>query len=202
MAVFYGHLINSTVAANSAPYGDEVYWHQFLASWRTVSFVIRWTAPISIPILSTSAIRRLSPTASPISNCPVQGNLLADPLFVLTNTLSLYADSQDSPCIDQGIPNNLIHDLDGLRRPLDGDGVPGAVVDIGASNTRPRWIPTATGFRIARRSTTWAVTRKAGTATGTGTAISRSGSPGRAPRTGKAYSRFRTRRSRRRLRAR
>ncbi|HVP12518.1 MAG TPA: right-handed parallel beta-helix repeat-containing protein [Phycisphaerae bacterium] len=61
------------------------------------------------------------------------GNIDADPSFALAEDYHLLANSL---CIDTGTntPPGGLHptDKDGVARPLDGDGVPGAIADMGA----------------------------------------------------------------------
>ena len=77
----------------------------------------------------------LSKGSATIKNCCTTPNpggagiVTADPLFVGGGDYHLQS---SSPCIDKGTADRAPnHDLDGNSRPLDGDGVAGAAMDIG-----------------------------------------------------------------------
>lgn len=118
-----GGAYNCTIVSNAAAEGGGLFAN---ASAGIINDIIYFN--------SASTNANLSKGAASIKNCCTTpdpggtGIVTANPLFAD----AAYHLQSNSPCIDRGTTDHAPSlDLDGNRRPLDGDGVAGAAMDIG-----------------------------------------------------------------------
>ena len=139
--------MNNTIADNDSPSSSGVYAGGFDAKTPFINNIIVAKAGqralwCNNNVLAPGIFKFnniYAPIGSPYELCPFQitgvdGNISADPIFVdpLNDNYLLRI---GSPAIDAGYnsaPSLPFTDLDGFPRIFDGDGVGGAVVDIGA----------------------------------------------------------------------
>jgi len=115
-------LYNCTLFGNSAHWGGG-------SSYSTLNNCIAWgntTDYLGTNVYSVTAIYSCAPDLI----TGVDGNITNNPLFVSPNNYHL---AVNSPCIDAGTNIvEIVNDIDGTARPIDGDGNGSDEFDIGA----------------------------------------------------------------------
>ena len=135
-------VVNCTFSGNEANTGgamfnfqstptitNSIFWGNSAASQENEIFNV-----VNFPIVTYCDIQQPSDTY------PGTGNINADPLFVdpANGDFHLHV---ESPCIDVGdnsaVPPDVTTDFEGHARMIDGDGIAGAIVDMGADEFVP-----------------------------------------------------------------
>jgi hypothetical protein len=123
MAGMAGGVYNCTIVSNTAANGGGLFVNSDAGLINNIIY-----------FNSASTNANLSKGAASIKYCCTTpdpggtGIVTANPLFAD----AAYHLQSNSPCIDRGTTDHAPpHDLDGNRRPMDGDGVAGAAMDIG-----------------------------------------------------------------------